>query len=283
VFTSPHIDTTIYEGPIIFFNQKLDQIVLKKMGVESRHADMRPWHSVMERFEARRGKVRIGIVGMYIELHDAYKSLYEALFHAGLECGVDVELVKLDFEALDKTDNVDSILNDGRGNIDGILIPGSSGERRISGMVKAAAWARENKIPYLGICLGMYVILVEWFRNEMKAEFAGKSNGEAMQLGTGETVIEEGTHLFSAYGEKRINERRRHSFDFSNINEIDSSGLKIAGFNSGKTAIECIEWPADKHPWGVGVLFNPEYKSNPMAASPLFRDFVSAVRKCQKR
>ncbi|MDR1840205.1 MAG: CTP synthase [Treponema sp.] len=303
VFTSPNIDTTIYQIPIIFFEQKLDQVILRKMGVESRHADMRPWHSVMERFYARKGKVRIGIVGKYMEIHDTYTSLYEALFHASIECGVEVELVKINSSALEETENAGAILgkNAEGGSVDGILIPGGFGQRGINGMVKAACWARENKIPYLGICLGLHIMVIDWGRNVLKwadadsTEFNPDSKhpvvslleeqinvqnyGGTMRLGAYEAVIEDGTNVLAAYGKKRILERHRHRYEFSNQyrDEMTSAGLKLAAFNSDNILVECVEWP--DHPWSVGVQFHPEFKSKPTAASPLFREFIAAVKK----
>jgi len=301
VFTSPTIDTTIYQIPIVFFDQKLDQVILRKMGVESRHADMRPWNLVMEHFKARQGKVRIGVVGKYMDINDTYASLYEALFHASLECGVEAEIVKIDSSSLEKTDDADSILKD----IDGILVPGGFGERGINGMVKAAQWARTNKKPYLGICLGMQIMVIEWARNVLNwtdadsTEFTPasrypvvslleeqvniKNYGGTMRLGASETVIEDSSHIFAAYGEKVILERHRHRYEFSNQYRDDmiNSGLRLAAFNPDKSLIECVEWPHDRHPWGVAVQFHPEYKSKPMAVSPLFRDFVAAAKKCK--
>ncbi|WP_461255853.1 CTP synthase [Treponema sp. R80B11-R83G3] len=309
VFTSPDIDTTIYQIPMVFFDQKLDQVILRKMGVESRHADMRPWHSVMERFTARKGKVRIGVVGKYMELHDTYTSLYEALFHASLECGVKMELVKIDSSKLEETENTNAIL--GRGDsakntmyqVDGILVPGGFGERGIGGMVKAAAWARTNKVPYLGICLGMHIMLIDWGRNVLNwadadsTEFNRdskhpvvslleeqvnvKNYGGTMRLGAMETVNEDGTHILAAYGEKRIMERHRHRYELTNQyrEEMTKTGLILAAFNSDGSLVECVEWP--DHPWGVAVQFHPEFKSKPTAAAPLFRDFIAAVKKCK--
>ena len=301
VFTSPNIDTTIYKVPIVFFEQKLDQVILRKMGVESRHANMQPWHSVMKRFAARQGKVRIGIVGKYMELHDAYKSLYEALFHAGIKCGVEVELVKIDSSEIEEAENAGNILERGADGVDGILVPGGFGQRGINGMVKAAAWARENKVPYLGICLGMHIMVIDWGRNVLNwndadsTEFSHDSKhpvvsllaeqinvqnyGGTMRLGSSETVIEDGTHILAAYGEKRIWERHRHRYEFTNQyrDEMTGTGLKLAAFNSDGTLVECVEWP--DHPWGVGVQFHPEFKSKPTEASPLFRDFIAAVKK----
>ena len=303
VFTSPNIDTTIYKVPIVFFDQKLDQVILKKMGVESRHADMRPWQSMMERFAARQGKVRIGVVGKYMELHDAYKSLYEALFHAGLENGVEVELVKIDSSGLEESENVDNILGaaGSAGGIDGILVPGGFGQRGINGMVKAACWARVNKVPYLGICLGMHIMVIDWGRNVLNwsdadsTEFSQdskhpvvslleeqvnvKNYGGTMRLGASETVNEDGTHILAAYGEKRIWERHRHRYEFTNQyrEEMTGTGLKLAAFTPDGALVECVEWT--DHPWGVAVQFHPEFKSKPTAASPLFRDFIAAVKK----
>jgi CTP synthase len=302
VFTSYDIDTTIYEIPLVFFEQKLDQVVLKKMGVESRHADIAPWNFVMESFASRNGKVFIAIVGKYMDLHDAYKSVYEALFHAGLACGVEVELVKIDSSRLEETDNPDNILGRfGGGNgIDGVLIPGGFGQRGINGMVKASAWAREHKTPYFGICLGMQIMVIDWGRNVLgwkdadSTEFNQdtkhpvvslladqvnvKDYGGTMRLGKSETVAEPGTLLFEAYQEKRIFERHRHRYEFSNKyrTEMTQSGLHLTAFTDDGSLVECVEWP--EHPWGLGVQFHPEFKSKPTAVSPLFKDFIAAAR-----
>jgi CTP synthase len=315
VFTSYNIDTTIYEIPLVFFEQKLDQVVLKKMGVESRHADIRAWQSMMKRFAARKGKTRIGIVGKYMELHDAYKSVYEALFHAGLECGVEVELVKIDSSRLEEAENADTILGRSAssteatsstedGGIDGVLVPGGFGQRGINGMVKAAAWARTNKVPYFGICLGMQIMVIDWGRNVLgwpgadSTEFNQDSKhpvvslleeqidvtnyGGTMRLGVSETVAEEGTRIFAAYGEKHIWERHRHRYEFSNQyrREMSGAGLKIAALTPDGSLVECVEWP--DHPWGLGVQFHPEFNSKPTAAAPLFRDFIAAARDNRK-
>jgi CTP synthase len=304
VFTSYNVDTTIYEIPLVFFGQKLDLVVLKKLGVESRHADIRAWQSMMERFAARKGKVRIGIVGKYMELHDAYKSVYEALFHAGLECGVEVELVKIDSSRLEEAENVDNILgrqaDSAGGRLDGILVPGGFGQRGINGMVKAAAWARTNKAPYFGICLGMQIMLIDWGRNVLGWEDADSTEfnedskhpvvslledqvnvrdyGGTMRLGASKTAAEEGTRIFAAYGEKTISERHRHRYEFSNQyrKEMTESGLKIAALTPDGSLVECVEWL--DHPWGLGVQFHPEFKSKPTAAAPLFRDFIAAAK-----
>ena len=297
VFTSPNIDTTIYQIPIIFSEQKLDQVILRKMGVESRHTDMGPWLSVMDRFSKRQGKVRIGVVGEYIDIHDTYTSLYEALFHASLECGIEVEFEKIESSELDKAVSIDAILK----YLDGILVPGGSAELGIDGMIKAASWARINKKPYLGICLGMHIMAIEWARNVLKwddansAEFdpgtkhpvISLSEGGKMRLGANDTLNEEGTHIFEAYGEKRITERHRHRYEFSSQykDEMAKSGLKLAAFTPDNVLVECIEWSGSasraetNHPWGVAVQFNPEFKSKPTSAAPLIKGFIAACKK----
>ncbi|MDR1466213.1 MAG: CTP synthase [Treponema sp.] len=314
VFTSYNIGTTIYAIPLVFFEQKMDQVVLKKLGVEFRHSELVPWRDMMKKFEERRGVVRIGIVGKYMELHDAYKSVYEALFHAGIEAGVEIELVKIDSSLIEADDAADTVLNGfattddlpiNAVKIDGILVPGGFGQRGINGMVNAAAWARRNKTPYFGICLGMQVMVIEWARNVLdfadadSSEFnqdtkhpvvslleeqvGVKNYGGTMRLGASETVTSEGTKLFKAYQESHIWERHRHRYEFSNKyrEAMLESGLLLTGFTSDNGLVEGVEWP--DHPWGLGVQFHPEFKSKPTAAAPLFRDFIIAVRDCKTR
>ncbi|MDR2394193.1 MAG: CTP synthase [Treponema sp.] len=302
VFTSYEVETTIYEIPLVFFEQKLDQVVLKKMGVESRHANLESWYTMMEKFKARQGTVRIGIVGKYMDLHDAYKSVYEALFHGGLETGVAVELVKIDAGGLEESDSLEGILGPAapEGGIQGILVPGGFGQRGTKGMIQAAAWARTHKIPYLGICLGMQIMVIDWGRHVLGWEDADstefnqstkhpvislldeqvdvKNYGGTMRLGKSASLIEPGTRLFASYQVQTIFERHRHRYEFSNTyrRAMTDSGLCISAFTPDKSLVEAVEWP--DHPWGVGVQFHPEFKSKPTAASPLFRNFVAAVR-----
>jgi CTP synthase len=307
VFTSYNVDTTIYEVPLIFYDQKLDQVALKKLGVESRHADVSPWRSMMERFEARTGTVRIGIVGKYMDLHDSYKSVFEALFHAGLENAVRVELVKIDSSRLEETEDPDSILGAGAegGGVDGVLVPGGFGQRGINGMVKAAAWARKGKLPYFGICLGMHIMVIDWARNVLGWEEADstefnpdtrrpvvslledqvdvKNYGGTMRLGEWKSLPEPDSKFFEAYKTKVVSERHRHRYEFANVfrKEMTESGLRLTGFTEDRSLVEATEWP--DHPWGLGVQFHPEFKSKPTAASPLFREFIAAVKKTQEQ
>ena len=300
VFTACNVDNTIYEIPLTFHEQKLDQVVLKKLGIEARHANIAPWKTVMEQVASRKGKVRIGIVGEYTEFQDAYKSVYEALFHAGLECGLEVEPVNIDPARLKDPEFANSLLGDG---IDGILIPGGFGSQAVEGMIQAAAWARKNKAPYFGICQGMHIMVIEWGRNVLgwkdadSTEFnkdaghpvisclAAHGAEEAcnMRLGKYVSVAQPGSKIFAAYGEETFSERHRHRHEFSNQyrDEMVKSGLIIGALYPQRDLVECVEWPGagqHSHPWGLGVQFHPEFKSKPTAASPLFRDFIAACR-----
>jgi CTP synthase len=237
-----------------------------------------------------------------MELHDAYKSVYEALFHAGLENRVEVELVKIDSARLEEAEDANTVLGPDAagGGVDGILVPGGFGQRGINGMVKASAWARTNKVPYFGICLGMQVMVIDWGRNVLGWEDADstefnpdtkhpvislmeeqvdiKNYGATMRLGKWESAADPGSHILAAYKDKVIWERHRHRYEFSNNyrKEMTESGLKLTAFTPDGTLVECTEWP--EHSWGLGVQFHPEFKSKPTAASPLFRDFIAAVK-----
>jgi len=301
VFTSYNVSTTIYEIPLAFFQQKLDQVVLEKLGVEARHANIEPWKVVLQKAASAKEKVRIGIVGKYIELHDAYKSVYESLFHAGLECGVEVELIKIDSARLEEVQVADEILGKGEGGecVDGILVPGGFGQRGIKGMILASQWARVSKIPFFGICLGMHIMVIDWARNVLGWEDADstefnqntkkpvvslleeqvgvKNYGGTMRLGKYVSLAKPGTKFFAAYGEENVSERHRHRYEFSNQyrDEMTNAGLIIGGVYQKDDLVESVEWP--DHPWGVGVQFHPEFKSKPTSASPLFREFIAAA------
>jgi CTP synthase len=307
VLTSYNVSATIYEIPLIFFDQKLDQVVLKKLGLEARHANIAPWKKVIEQVASRQGKVRVGIVGKYMDLHEAYQSVYEALFHAALACGVDVDLVKIDASWLEEAESIDLILGKESpgGMLDGVLIPGGFGHWGIKGMIKAAEWARVNRVPFLGICLGMHIMTIEWARNVLGWEEADstefsrdtkkpvvsllgeqadvKNYGDTMRLGKYVSITQPGTKIAAAYGADSITERYRHRYVFSTRyrEEMLNAGLVVGSLCPDKNLVECIEWK--DHPWGVSVQFHPEFKSKPTQASPLFRDFVAAARDLKAR
>jgi CTP synthase len=215
-----------------------------------------------------------------------------------------VELVKIDSSRLEEAEDPGAVLgHPGSGPlaVDGVLVPGGFGQRGINGMVKAAAWARANKVPYFGICLGMQIMVIDWGRNVLgwadadSTEFNQdakhpvvslleeqvdvKNYGGTMRLGASETVAEDGTRILAAYGEKHIWERHRHRYEFSNRyrKEMTESGLRIAALTPDGSLVECVEWP--DHPWGLGVQFHPEFKSRPTAAAPLFREFIAAAKR----
>ena len=257
---------------------------------------------MMDRFRARSGKVRIGIVGKYMDLNDSYKSVYESLFHAGLDCSVEVEFVQIDSSRLEGEADPEAVLGEAAagGAVHGVLVPGGFGQRGIEGMVRAAEWARVHGVPYLGICLGMQIMVIEWGRNVLgwpdadSTEFNQDSKhpvvslleeqvdvvnyGGTMRLGSSVTVFEPGSKPLAAYGEKTVHERHRHRYEFANNyrSEMTESGLIIAGLTSDGSLVEAVEWP--NHPWGVGVQFHPEFKSKPVSAHPLFRGLIAAAR-----
>jgi CTP synthase len=309
VFTSPDFNP-VYKGPIVFHGQKLDQVILKKLGVKANKANLTPWHSLINRFtlhetekKSKNKKIfKIGIVGKYIKIEDAYKSLCEALFLASLECAVNIEYIKIDPSELENAKNADNILQ----CFDGIVISGELSDDNkqnakktgigtdINGLLNTVAWARKNKIPYLGINLGMYIMVIDWMRNVLNSDVSFDTvlnKRETMRLGVNKILIKEGTRLYDAYvscdpaeisiknKKMQITERHRHRYEISDKHfiNIKNSGLKLAAFNSDNSLLECIEWSPDKYSWGVGVQFHPEYKSKPMAAPPLFKNFVNVL------
>jgi len=287
--------SSIYQIPLVFHEQGLDQFLLRKMNVESRHADLKAWKEVVRKLTEPKKRVRIGVVGKYMELHDAYKSVWEALYHGGIGNDAGVEIVRIDssqFEA--EGSDPGAALKD----VDGMLVPGGFGQRGINGMVAAARWARENGMPYFGLCLGMQIMAIEWARTKLgwadadSAEFnqdAGcavvslledqvdvKNFGGTMRLGRNDSVFKDGSKPALAYGSTRVSERHRHRYEFSNAYRADfeGSGMVIAGTTPDGELVECLEWP--DHPWGVGVQYHPEFKSRPVAPHPLFAAFVKA-------
>lgn len=295
VVSAHDVASTIYEIPLVFSEQGLDVFLLKKMNVESRHADLRAWKDVVRRVREPKRRLRIAVVGKYMELHDAYKSVWEALCHGGIANDAGVDIVRVDSGRLEEAGVELDALFEG---IDGILVPGGFGQRGIGGMVAAARYAREKKLPYFGICLGMQIMAIEWARDVLgwadadSAEFnqdAGhavvslledqvdvKNYGGTMRLGRNDTAFKEGSKPALAYGSTLVSERHRHRYEFSNAYRADfeKSGIVIAGLTPDDELVESLEWP--EHPWGVGVQFHPEFKSRPVAAHPLFAAFIKA-------
>ncbi len=299
IISAHDVRPTIYEIPLLFQDQGLDTFLLKKMGVESRHADLRAWKEVVRKLKEPKATVRIGVVGKYMDLEDSYKSVWEALYHGGIANEAAVKIVKIDSSRLEAAagepaPDYDAVL----GEVDGILVPGGYGQRGTNGMVAAARWARERKVPYFGICLGLQIMVIETSRNLLgwadadSSEFnpdSGhpvvslleeqvdvKSYGGTQRLGKSESVLKESSLIRSIYGSERILERHRHRYEVSNAYraELEKAGLKIAALTPDGSLVECMEWAG--HPWGLGVQFHPEFKSGPLNPGPLFRSFIGA-------
>jgi CTP synthase len=296
VISAHDVKTTIYEIPLLFYEQKLDQIVLQKLGVESRHADLKSWREMVRRYREPSGSVRIAIVGKYMDLHDSYKSVFEALYHGGIANEVSIELVRTDSSLFEKEDADPAEILSG---VDGLLIPGGFGQRGVNGMVSAIRYAREKGIPTLGICLGLQVMVIEYARNVLKwkdadsSEFVDgsehpvislleeqvdvKNYGGTMRLGKSESKLRSGTRIREAYGSDSAWERHRHRYEVSNRfrADLEAAGLVISGLTPDGSLVESVEWPTKS--WSVGVQFHPEFKSQPTQAHPLFREFIKAA------
>lgn len=294
---------TIYAIPRLLHEYELDQIVLDKFGVEAPPADLREWDEVVERKLNPEKEVAIAMVGKYMDLLDAYKSLNEALAHAGIQTRTRVRVIYLNAEVLEEEG-----IHDLKG-VDGILVPGGFGERGLEGKLMAVQYARENGIPYLGICLGMQVAVIEFARNVMglaeanstefdkqtahpvvgliaewldangKVEARDETSdyGGTMRLGAQECRLVAGSRVKEIYGDEVILERHRHRYEVNNnyVDQLQQAGLRIGGWSADDTLVEVVEL-AD-HPWFVACQFHPEFTSTPRDGHPLFTSFVEAA------
>jgi CTP synthase len=299
VVSGHDVPTTVYEIPLIYHSQGLDTFLLRKMNVESRHADLREWKEVVRKFREPKRRARIAVVGKYMDLNDSYKSVWEALFHGGIANEAALELVKVDSSSLEPPPA-------GKGadpgevfaGVDGVLVPGGYGQRGSAGMVAAARWARESKTPYFGICLGMQMMVIEWARDVLgwadadTTEFSPdgahgvvslleeqvdvKNYGGTQRLGRSASELKAGTLIRKIYGVDAIWERHRHRYEVANAfrPDLERSGLLLTATTPDGSLVEAAEWP--DHPWGLGVQFHPEFKSRPVQPAPLFASFVGA-------
>ena len=298
VFTNEDC-ASIYDVPGLLADQDFDLRVCERLGLDPRERDKADWNAFIGKqnhANKHADRVKIAVVGKYTQLPDAYLSVIEALHHAGIfyDRHVDVQLV--DGESLDAS-NVNEVLSDASG----ILVPGGFGKRAFDGKICAARYAREHKIPYLGICLGMQVAVCEFARNV--AGLAGASSSEfdpegpysvidlmssqedvtekggTMRLGAYPCKLSEGTLAREAYGEELVYERHRHRFEFNNAyrDQLAAAGLVISGISPDERLVEMIELPQDVHPWFVATQAHPEFKSRPTKPQPLFREFVRAA------
>lgn len=287
---------SIYEVPPSLAKQGFDLKVCERLGLDPRESDMSEWTAFLDRMATCEGEVKIKVVGKYVQLPDAYLSVIEALHHAGVANGVHTDIELIDGETL-SDDNVDEIL----GKADGILVPGGFGIRGFSGKMCAARYARENKVPYLGICLGLQTAVCEYARDVLGWEDANSTEfdeatthpvidlmpdqvdvhdkGGTMRLGAYPCKLVAGTLAAKAYGNvEQISERHRHRFEVNNAfrEQLSDAGLVIAGTSPNGHLVEIIELPQDVHPWFVAGQFHPEFKSRPTRPHPLFRDFIAA-------
>lgn len=287
--------STIYEVPLKMKNEKLDLVALAKLGVpEGGNSNLKPWEVFLEKLKSPKYEVRIGLIGKYVELKDAYKSISESFVHAGAmnECKVILDFIHS--ETIQES-NVDKILN----GLQGILVAPGFGNRGIEGKIIAAKFARENNVPYLGICLGMQCAVIEFARNvlQLKAADSTEMNpetaypvidlmeeqkgltkmGGTMRLGAYSCKIKENSKCFDAYNQTSISERHRHRYEFNNkfLNNFEEKGMKAVGINPDSELVEIMEI-AD-HKWFVGVQFHPEYHSTVIHPHPLFVAFVKAA------
>lgn len=301
---------TIYELPRILHEEGLDRIVLDYLKLSAPAADLSEWDHVVEKILAPTAQINVLMVGKYIELADAYKSVNEALFHAGIQNSVKVNIQYLDSETLETAEN-DEQLAQYFENIDAILVPGGFGSRGTEGKIKAVRYARENKVPYLGICLGMQMAVIEYARNvagltdanstEIRSdtphpviglitEFtnaAGQTEhrtaksdiGGTMRLGAQTCVLEQDSKVYSIYQKDEISERHRHRYEFNNdyLNVLKQAGLRFAGWSKDKELAEFIEIP--EHPWFIACQAHPEFNSSPRDGHPLFNSFIAAAVK----
>lgn len=287
---------TIYEVPLILQEEGLDDIVLRQLGLEAPEADMTEWKAMVERIKSPTREVEIAIVGKYVELPDAYLSVAEALRHAGTEHSAKVKVKWVNSEEIEEK-SAEELLH----GVKGILVPGGFGNRGIEGKIDAIRYARENKVPFLGICLGMQCAVIEFARNVCKMEGANSTEfdvdtafpvidilpeqkeiedkGGTMRLGISPVKLADDSKIFAAYQDKVIYERHRHRYEVNNQyrKELEDAGLKFSGTSPDGRLVEVTEYP--EHPWFVASQYHPEFKSRPNRPHPLFRDFVNATLK----
>ena len=300
---------SIYKIPALLKSQYLDEFVVKRFHFDVPEADLSDWEQVLYQQANTTGEVTIGMVGKYVELHDAYKSVNEALKHGGLKNRLQVHIKYIDSEDVEVKGV--SVLE----GLDAILVPGGFGKRGVEGKILAAKYARENNIPYLGICLGMQVALIEYARNVAHMENANSTEfdpntkypvvalitewkdesgkvekrsdksdlGGTMRLGGQLCHLQKDSLVRKLYGKDDIVERHRHRYEVNNnlIKQITDAGLKIAGLSTDNKLVEIVENP--NHPWFIGVQFHPEFTSNPRSGHPLFTGFIKAAKEYQDK
>jgi CTP synthase len=290
------VDHTIYECPLDLRRDKIDRLVVDKIGLgHTPSPALEDWERFVQRVINPKHQVTIAVAGKYIELQDAYKSIYESLIHAGAHHDTKVNIVRVDTEAIEQRSAAEVI-----GDVDGILVPGGFGDRGTEGKIQAAQYARENGIPYFGICLGMQIATIEFARNVCGLEGANSTEfdkstmhpviclqeeqkgvedmGATMRLGSCESILFAGTRTAQLYGDaQRIHERHRHRYEFNSdyVDRLQEAGLVIASVSANEGLVEIVEIP--EHPFYIAAQFHPEFQSKPNYPHPLFSGFVAAA------
>jgi CTP synthase len=297
VIEEKDVEHTIYEVPLMLQRERVDDLVCRLLHLDTPPAGMAHWQEIIRKLIAPRHRVRIGVVGKYIELHDAYKSVYEAIIHGGIanDCGVEIQ--KVEAEQIEKF-GAESALK----GLGGILVPGGFGERGIEGKIIVAQYAREKKIPYLGLCLGMQIATIEFARNVLGLQGAHSTEfdpqtphpviamldeqknitrkGGTMRLGLQPCQLTVGSQVSRLYGAFIINERHRHRYEFNNAyrEAFEKAGFVFSGLSPDGKLIEVIELPS--HPFFIACQFHPEFQSKPNRPHPLFKSFIAASHAC---
>jgi CTP synthase len=303
VITGKDVDS-IYECPLMFHHEGVDRLVLKYLHLQTGEPDLHQWEDLVHRVYNPQDEVRIGLVGKYVEYEDSYKSLKEALLHGALAHNLRLNVSWIEAEQLETED--DSYFAQLE-EYDGILVPGGFGKRGIQGMLNAIRYAREKKVPYFGICLGMQTASIEFARDVCGLNDANSSEfdpttphrviyklrelrgveelGGTMRLGAWPCKLQEGSLAHKAYGQLEISERHRHRYEFNQEyrEQMCAAGLKITGLTPDGTYVEIVELPQDQHPYFLGCQFHPEFKSKPLEPHPLFKSFIGASYENRKR
>ena len=284
---------SVYRVPVSLAQESVDEIILRCFGMDPPQRDLRDWEEMLDRLRHPAGEVTIGIIGKYVDYEDSYKSLKEALLHGGLAHSLRVEIQWVEAEGITRETAARQL-----GDLDAILVPGGFGARGIEGMIEAIRYAREQRVPYFGICLGMQTMVIEFARNVCGLETAHSTEfdpatpqrlffklrelkgvedlGGTMRLGSWPCRLAEGSFAEAAYGRTEIHERHRHRYEFNREYEeaITSKGMVIAGETPDGVYVEICELP--DHPWYLGCQFHPEFKSKPLEPHPLFQAFIEA-------
>ena len=290
------VEHSIYELPLALQAEGLDELVLDLLDLKNPLPEKNIWEGIVARLLTPKYEVSIGVVGKYIELQDAYKSVYESITHAGIANNCKINVRRIDAEDLEKKNGLARLKG-----LDGILVPGGFGDRGTEGKIAAAKYARENRIPYYGLCLGLQIAVIEFARNVLKLKGANSmefdpapahpvinlmeeqkkiiDKGATMRLGSYECALKPGTLAHKAYGADSVRERHRHRFEVNNayVGQLQRAGLIVSGINPRRNLVEIVELKG--HPWFLGTQAHPEFQSKPNKAHPLFAAFIAAALK----